>query len=172
MQDDAQQRYAYDILAANFTGQDTAQEMLKAMKSSGVLEPYLITAQAVVEQDPAGKVHVHTPGHGVFGAAGGAALGGLLGLLGGPVGVLTLGVAGAAIGGAAGHVWGRVVPKEDLAELAQHLAPDSSALLLLIEASDSDDLRDRLQGYSDQVVRLRVGEELAQELADFAASAE
>lgn len=51
----------YNILAFSFEGQKTAGEMLKAVIASGRLDEFEIVAQAVVEQDSKGKVHVHEP---------------------------------------------------------------------------------------------------------------
>jgi hypothetical protein len=62
----------YNILAFTFDGQDTANQTVKDIKSSGALEGYDIVAQAVVEQDAKGKVHIHEPGRGGVGAGVGA----------------------------------------------------------------------------------------------------
>ena len=127
----------YNILAFAFVGQDTAKQTLSDIKSSGTLAGYDIVAQAIVEQDAKGKVHVHEPGHGGVGAVIGGAIGGVLGMFGGPAGMLALGAAGAAVGGVAGHL-DRYIPKEDLEELGEALSPDSSALLLLLENTYSE----------------------------------
>lgn len=159
----------YKIVALTFAGEDTAKQNLELIKDSGVLEGFTIEAECVVSQDEKGKVHVHEPGHGGWGAAAGALVGGTLGLIGGPAGVLALGAAGAALGGAAGHYWGRVVPKEDLEELGEALVPNSSALLLLLEDQYSEALIDSVQGYDANIVTMTVGDELSGEIADFAA---
>jgi uncharacterized membrane protein len=59
----------YNIVALCFDGQKKAEEVLKEVKSEGILDNYEIVAQAVVEHDEKGKVHVHEPGRGVLGAA-------------------------------------------------------------------------------------------------------
>ena len=158
----------YNILAFAFAGQDTAKQNLKAIKSSGVLEGYDIVAQAVVEQDQKGKVHIHEPGHGVVGAVIGGAVGGVLGLFGGPAGVLALGAAGAAIGGAAGHL-DRAIPKDDLEELGEALKPDTSALLLLLEDTYSEGVINDMSGYNANVVTLTVGSDLSGQIAQYTA---
>ena len=158
----------YNIVALSFAGEDTAKQNLKDMKSSGVLDGYDIQAECIVSQNDKGKVHIHEPGHGAWGATAGAAVGGLLGLLGGPAAVLALGASGAAIGGAAGHYWGRLVPKEDLEELGAEMVPDTSALLLLLEDKESEGLVNDVQGYDANVVTMTVGDELSGEIANFA----
>ena len=97
----------YNILAFVFDGQDTAKQTLKDAKSAGAFDGYDIVAQAIIEQDAKGKVHVHEPGHGGLGAALGSVAGGLLSLIGGPVGFLTWVVGGAVVGGVAGKYLGR-----------------------------------------------------------------
>ena len=93
----------YNILAFAFEGQDTASQIVKEIKSSGALDGYDIDAQAVVEQTDKGKVKIHEPGRGGVGAAVGVVGGGLLALIGGPVGVLAMAAAGGVVGGVAGH---------------------------------------------------------------------
>ena len=114
MSNDSTSSAVYNILAFVFDGQKTAGETMKEIKSSGALDGYTVDAQAVVEQDPKGKVHIHEPGKGGVGGTVGAVTGGLLGLIGGPVGVLAWAVGGAVVGGVAGHYMGRPISKGDL----------------------------------------------------------
>ena len=155
----------YNILAFSFAGQDTASQTMKEIKSSGALDGYEIAAQATVDQDAKGKVHVHEPGRGGVGATVGAVAGGLLGLIGGPAGVLAMAGAGAAVGGTAGHYWGRAIPKEDLEELGEALTPNSSMMLLLLEDTYSEGVISSMAGYSGDVVTLTVGDDLSGEIA-------
>jgi len=159
----------FNILAFNFAGQETAKETVKEIKSSGVLEGYKIAAQMVVEQDAKGKVHVHEPGKGGLGATIGAVGGGLLGLIGGPAGVLAWAVGGAVVGGVAGKYLGRPISKGDLKEVGEAMSPDSSAFLLLLEDKDSEDVIKSLSGYSANVVTLTVGDELSGQIASYVA---
>ena len=159
----------YNILAFTFEGQKTAKQAVKEIKSSGALDGYDIIAECEVEQDAKGKVHIHEPGHGGVWGTIGAVTGGVLGIIGGPAGVLALGAAGAAVGGTAGHYWGRAIPKEDLEELGEALKPDSSAMLLLLEDTYSENVVNSMAGYSANVVTLTVGDELSGEIAQYAA---
>lgn len=157
----------YSIVAFAFAGQDTAKENLRKIRITGALDPYVIEARALVERDEQGKIDVHEPGHGVFGAAGGAALGGLLGVLGGPIGILALGVVGAAVGGAAGRRWGRALPITNLESLGEYLVPDSSAFLLLMDETEAPKLIEDLANYEATVVTMTVDEALAAEIAGY-----
>jgi len=161
----------YNILAFNFDGQDTAKQTVKEIKSSGALEGYKIAAEAIVEQDPKGKVHFHESGRGGLGAALGAIGGGLLGLIGGPVGLLAWVAGGAVVGGVAGKYLGRPIAKGDLEEVGEAMSPDTSAFLLLLEDKDSEDVVNSLSGYSANVVTLTVGDELSGQIASYVAGA-
>ena len=159
----------YKILAFNFDGQDTAQEIVDEIHASDALEGYHVVAQAIVEQDPDGKVHIHEPGRGGLGAAIGAVGGGMLGLIGGPVGVLAWMVGGAVVGGVAGKYLGRPIDKGDLQEIGDAMQPDTSAFLLLLEDKDSEDVVKSLSGYNANVVSLTVGDELSGQIASYVA---
>lgn len=167
---DKGQAAVYNILAFNFAGQGTAKQMFKEAKSAGAFEGYDIVVEAIVEQDEKGKVHFHEPGHGVWGGVGGAAAGGLLGLIGGPVGLLAWAVGGAVVGGAAGKYLGRPIKKGDLKEIGEAMSPDSSAFLLLLEDKYTEDLVKGMAGYKANVVTLTVGDELSGEITSYMAA--
>ncbi|KKG13922.1 hypothetical protein EO98_01120 [Methanosarcina sp. 2.H.T.1A.6] len=158
----------YNIVALCFEGQKKAEEILKEVKSKGILDKYEIVAQAVVEHDEKGKVHVHEPGRGVFGAAIGAVGGGILSLIGGPVGLLSWVVGGAVVGGVAGKYLGRPIKKGNLEELGNALKPNSSALLLLLENIYSEEVINKMSGFNARVVTLTMGDELSGEITAFA----
>ena len=157
----------YNILAFIFDRQNTAKQNLKDAKSAGAFEGYEIAAQAIVEQDPKGKVHVHEPGKGGVGAVVGGAAGGLLALIGGPVGVLAWVVGGAVVGGVAGKYLGRPIDKSDLEEIGEAMSPDTSGILLLLEDTYSEAAVDSMSGYNANVVTLTVGDELSGQIAQY-----
>jgi uncharacterized membrane protein len=168
---DKGQAAVYNIVAFNFDGQDTAKQTLKEAKSAGALEGYDVVVEAIVEQDEEGKVHFQEPGHGILGGVGGAAAGGLLGLIGGPAGLLAWTVGGAVVGGVAGKYLGRPISKGDLKEFGEAMSPDTSAFLLLLEDKDTEDVVKGMSGYNANVVTLTVGDELSGEIASYAAGA-
>jgi uncharacterized membrane protein len=159
----------YNIVAFNFAGKDTAKETVKDIKKSGALEGQAIVAEVIVEQDEKGKVHTHEPGHGTVGSVVGAVGGGLLGLIGGPAGLLAWTVGGAVVGGAAGKYLGRPFSKGDLKEIGAAMSPDTSAFLLLVEDIGSESVVDSLKGYNANVVTLTVGDELSGQIASLVA---
>ena len=155
----------YNIVAFNFAGKDTAKETVKEIKKSGALDGQLVVAEVVVEQNEKGKVHFHEPGHGTMGGVVGAVGGGLLGLIGGPAGLLAWTVGGAVVGGAAGKYLGRPFSKGDIKEIGAAMSPDTSAFLLLVEDINSEVVVDSLKGYNANVVTLTVGDELSGQIA-------
>ena len=161
----------YNILAFRFDGQKGAADAAKAIKSSSALEGYKIAADCVVEQDAKGKVHIHEAGRGGLGTAIGAGSGALLGLIGGPAGLLAWTVAGGVIGGVAGKYLGRPISKGDLKEIGEALTPNTSALLMLLEDTESEGVIQNMQGYSANVVTLTVGDELSGQIASYVAGA-
>ena len=168
---DKGQAAVYNIVAFSFDGRDTAKQTLKEAKKAGALDDYAVVVEAIVEQDEKGKVHFQEPGHGVLGGAGGAVAGGLLGLIGGPAGLLAWTVGGAVVGGAAGKYLGRPIKKGDLKEIGEAMSPDSSAFLLLLEDKDTEDAVNSMSGYNANVVTLTVGDELSGQIASYVAGA-
>jgi uncharacterized membrane protein len=155
----------YNIIAFIFADRKTAKQVSDELKRSGWIQNYKIIADAVVEMDEKGKAHIHEGGHGGIGATGGAVFGGLLELIGGPAGLLAWAVAGSVIGGFAGHYAARVIPKEDLDELAAQMKPNTSAILAIVEDKEYELLIASMTPYQGQVVTLTVGDEASGEIA-------
>ena len=160
----------YNIVGFVFDGKDAASQNLKAIKHDGTLDGYKIKVQAVVEQDENGKVHIHEPGHGAWGAAMGGAGVGALSLIGGPAGLLAWTLGGALVGGMAGKHWGKPIAKGDLEELGSAMTPNSSALMLVLEDKDTEKVIKDLKGYNAQVVTLTLGDELSGEIDQLVAA--
>ena len=159
----------FNVMVFNFAGKDTAKEMIKEAKVSHALDGEYIIAQVIVEQDEKGKVHVHETGRGGLGAVVGGVAGGVLSLIGGPVGFLTWVVGGSIVGGVAGKYLGRPFKKGDLKEIGEAMVPDSSAFLLLVEDIYAEAVAESLAGVTVNSVTLTVGDELSGELAQFVA---
>jgi uncharacterized membrane protein len=156
----------YNILAFVFADQHTAKQVSGEVKFDATGEGKKVLSTAIVEVDAKGKTHVHESGHGTAGTAIGAVTGGLLGLIGGPAGLLVWAVGGAVIGGIAGKHVGRAIPEADLKKLGQQMTPNSSALLVLAEDKDAESVINTMKGYSGvKVVTLTVGSEVSGEIA-------
>jgi uncharacterized membrane protein len=155
----------YDILVFSFADTHTADEVVNELKASQKLGGYNVVAEAVVIREADGSVHVHEPGEGGKGATIGAVVGGALGLLGGPVGVLWLAAAGGALGGVAGHFAGRSIPADDLKKIGEQLQPNSSAFLALVEETDAEAVVNSMSGIQANVVTVTLGDELSGTIA-------
>ena len=155
----------YNILVFSFTDTHTADEVVNELKASQKLGGYKIVAEAVVIREADGSVHVHEPGEGGKGAAIGAVVGGAIGLLGGPVGVLWLAAAGGALGGVAGHFAGRSIPADDLKKIGEQLQPNTSAFLALVEDTDAEAVVNSITGVNANVVTITLGDELSGTIA-------
>jgi uncharacterized membrane protein len=160
----------FNIIAFTFAGEKTAGEAVKEIKKSGALDGQIVVVEAVVSVDDKGKTHVHEPGHGRFGGAVGAVGGGLLGLIGGPAGLLAWTVGGAVVGGVAGKYLGRPFSKGDLKQIGEAMQPDTSAFMLLVEDWASETVINKLDGFNANVITLTVGDELSGEIAQFMAA--
>src|SRR5437764_13853271 len=155
----------YNILVFSFADTQTADAVVHELKASQKLGGYKVVAEAVVVRESDGSVHVHEPGKGGRAATIGAVAGGVLGLLGGPAGVLWLAAAGGALGGVAGHFAGRSIPAADLKQIGEQLQPNSSAFLALVEDTDAEAVVNNLAGYNANVVTVTLGDELSGTIA-------
>ena len=156
----------YNVVAFVFDSKELAEGISEDVEANFMLDKYHIVAKSVVIKDENSEVHFHGPsGHGHQGAAAGFVTGGLLGLLGGPVGLLAFSVGGAVVGGIAGHFHtGRSLHEEDMQAFGDALKPNSSAFLVFAGSADTDNVKLSMDGYHATVVTLPVGEELCAEI--------
>lgn len=159
----------YHIVAFTFPGEHRAEEVMKTARSFAADAGMKVVASAVVEVNEKGKTKVHQPGRGGVGTTAGLLTGGLLGLIGGPAGLLVWAAGGALIGGIAGKHLGRVLPQDALEELGQQMAPNSSAILIIVQDRVAEAAIDEMKGYNAQIVTLTVGDQLSGEIAQYVA---
>ena len=155
----------YDILVFSFADTKNADEVVNELKASQKLGGYKVAAEAVVIHEADGSVHVHEPGEGRKGATIGAVVGGALGLLGGPAGVLWLAAAGGVVGGVVGHFAGRSIPADDLKKIGESDWSPSSAFLALVEDTDAEAVVESMSGVMANVVTVTLGDELSGTIA-------
>jgi uncharacterized membrane protein len=120
------------LLVITFDKRETAGQAAERLRGLEGAHGAAFSDMAVVEKDADGKVHVH---HGVDKVtAGGAAVGGFLGLL---LGLVFFPLAGLAIGAALGGVVGRAlhqnVDKKLVEDVTADLTPNTSALFVMGE---------------------------------------
>jgi uncharacterized membrane protein len=120
---------AVGFLVMAFTAEQTADQVLDAMKQAKQQQQFYFEDAAVIRQDSNGHVHYHETGDMSTGkgAGVGALVGGIIGILGGPAGVALGAGAGAAIGGAIAH-GDKGFRNESLNAIGIALKPDTSAI--------------------------------------------
>jgi uncharacterized membrane protein len=162
----------YNVVAFVFDNKDLAKGIAEDVEAHYLLDKYHILAKAVVTKDENGAVEfLSTGGRAQQGAAAGFVTGGLLGLLGGPIGLLAFSVGGAVVGGIAGVLFtGRTLHQEDMEEFGKALKPDNSAYLLLAGSADTDNVILSMDGYHATVITLPVNPELCAEITSAVAA--
>jgi uncharacterized membrane protein len=137
------------LIYAVYAGQNTASDVFKSMKSAQKETGERIESYAVVSKDLKGKVTVRDQRKRDAGV--GAVIGGVIGLLGGPLGVAV----GATSGGAVGYLTGDAVgiPRDQVDNMKSSLTPDSSAVVVVLEDKWVKDVqRDLNQANAREVI--------------------
>ncbi|HEX2093188.1 MAG TPA: DUF1269 domain-containing protein [Longimicrobiaceae bacterium] len=151
------------IVLFRFPGVHGAQEAVRHAKEEG-WHCEGVEADALVWHEASGKVHMHDPGAAITGGAVGVTVATLLGLIGGPVVLLAMVVAGGLIGGIAGHFAGQIIPPDDLRKVGDALPRNSSAYLVLVEERDIPKVKEVFAGRAEEILTLPVETELAGEI--------
>lgn len=140
---------------------DAALEELKRAKKEHLID---IENVAVLRCDREGKVHISEPTDmgGGRGAAIGGVVGGLAGLLFGPIGLAAAG--GAAIGGAMAKLHDSGFDDARLRKLGESLQPGTSAILAVIDHIWVTELEAELQRAGAEVVTQELASDIAAEL--------
>ena len=159
----------YHVVAFQFEGRDRARQVIDLIKKGGRAQEYKVPAWAVVEVDDKGKTQVKQSGRGGVGAAAGAGVGVLLGLIGGPAGLLAWTLGSALVGGIAGKRLGQPFDADQLKAFAVDMAPNTSGILVVIEDKLAQDAAVAMGEYGAKVVTLTLGDQLSGEVASFAA---
>jgi uncharacterized membrane protein len=94
----------------------------------------------------------------------------VLALLGGPVGLLAMMVAGGVTGGIAGHFMGRVIPPDELRKIGQSLPLNTSGFIVITEDTEAEKAIDAMKQYTANVVVITVGDELSGVIAQAVAA--
>lgn len=117
---------------AAFNDEDAGKQALKAMKQAKKEGQFYYEAAAVVRKESDGDVHYHETGDMSTGrgAGIGALVGGVIGILGGPVGVAAGAGIGAVVGGVAAHP-DKGFNNKNLKQLGAALKPGTSAVLAI-----------------------------------------
>jgi uncharacterized membrane protein len=155
---------AYHIAAFIWAGRKRAIAVNDDLKARGEYERCRVIAHTVVDVDDRGVPHLPRVSRWVEGVSIGVLAGSLLGLIGGPEGLLVWAVLGAVLGSQVARFRSRPIPMKDLKRLAAQMRPDSSAILTLLDKTQSEAIVAALSGYEAQVVYLAVGDSVARDI--------
>ena len=160
------------ILVAAFPEENAGEEALKALKQARKQRQVYFEDAAVIRQDAEGGVHYHETGDMSTGkgAGAGAIVGGLIGILGGPAGIVIGAGAGALVGGALAH-GDAGFADDSLEQLGVALKPGTSAVALVTSGAflhavrkqaDDAQLREALGNIDSELsARLEEGKSVA-----------
>jgi uncharacterized membrane protein len=171
MADQQEASQVYHVVAYWFEGEKRAGEVMDLIKGHAKDYGVSVKAWAVVAVDSKGKTHVKETGRGGLGAGVGAGVGVLLGLIGGPAGLLLWTLGGAALGGVAGKHFGAVIPQDDLKALGAMMKPNTSAIMVLLEDQAAEALTEKMGEQGAQVLTVTVGDQASGEVASYGAVA-
>ena len=170
-----QQTEGIGLLVAAFTQEEAGKAVLKAMKKAKKEKKIYFDAAAVITQDADGDVHYSETDDMATGkgAKWGALVGGVIGILGGPLGIVGAAGAGALIGGIAAH--GDAGFSDDsLKQLGTALTPGTSAVItvsnidfikMLREEVSEEDMRAAVADLSEQIsAQLKDGKDVIRAL--------
>jgi uncharacterized membrane protein len=160
---------AYHIVAYEFDGGKRAKDVVDLVRKGRHDDDYKVPAWAVIEVDDEGKAHVSQSGHGGVGTAVGTGVGALLGLVGGPAGLLVWALGGALIGGLAGKYMGHHFNTDELKALTVNMGPNTSAIIVVVEDQQIEEMERALDEYGAKVVTVTMGSQLSGEMATYAA---
>ncbi|MBV9324190.1 MAG: DUF1269 domain-containing protein [Chloroflexi bacterium] len=121
---------------------------------------------AVVRKAFDGKITSQEPGDvsARGGAVAGVVVGGVLSLVGGPLGLVAASAIGGAAGGVVGHAVDRGIPDRYVRDLGRALKPGSSALVVLVAQNGEAALLEKLAPLDGKVLRLALTDEMIQKL--------
>jgi uncharacterized membrane protein len=152
-----------DIIVIAFRHPDAAQQVAAQFQQLEALHALRLIDARVVVKDQAERLHVKdVAGHPM---AMGALVGGLLGAL-----LFAMSpVLGALVGAAAGSVVGKLtspdlVDEQFVADVAQVLRPDSSAVFLQVERANTDAVVTALRAFRGTLIQTTVSPEMEEEL--------
>ena len=148
------------VVIGTYRTEQIAEKALKDITQSTKDGEIDIEGIALVEKGIDGKIHVKdaaeiSTGRG---AAFGGVIGGVIGLLAGPPGVVILGSAGALIGGAITS-GDEGIPDERLMDLGETLEPGTSAVVVIVTSAWVEALESSLAKSTQEVKSQRIDAE-------------
>ncbi len=156
------------LIAVRFDEPLLAQEMLLAfarLVKQGFVD---MEDAAIVTKDEDGKIRLRQtrdvmPGQG---AASGGWVGALVGIIGGPVGMLAGGALGAAAGGLFAKLRDVGINDDQMREMGERLGRDEAALFVLLDTYDVTAVAMEMRRFEGELFHCTADEAIAQRLRD------
>lgn len=154
------------VIVAAYDEEKAAFEAYEFLRDSRTVAKLFYQVAAMVWRAEDGKLHIKEPDDKSTGAGigVGAVLGGMIGTLAGPAGIVLGAGAGAAIGGLAAS-GDSGIPNKRLKEIGAALTPGTSALVVLLYESDVEETRQALAEQGGRVMVTSLDADLAEQLA-------
>jgi uncharacterized membrane protein len=146
----------YEIVLVVFEDEQTAAKAYKDLHQAEKDKKVDLENVVLIHKEADGKIEVKEAAEKIAGEAGiGALVGGALGLLAGPVGVITLGAIGAALGGLSAKLDDVGFDDTRLEKLGESLEPGKSAILAVLESKYTEK---REQEFNNRGARVAIEE--------------
>lgn len=142
------------LVVAYFEDEDAAREALSELKEAHKKDDLPLEGAAVVHREAEDKLDLKEVGdtHAKRGAGVGALIGGALGALFGPLGVIGGGAIGAYYGGIVAAAVDEGIPNEALEEIGAMLPVGGTALVVLTSEEQAREIESELASLGGQVV--------------------
>jgi uncharacterized membrane protein len=143
---------SYVVILAVFDDDELGAKAYKDLHQAEKDKKIDLENTVLVTKDEKGKIRIHEEAEKIAKEVGvGALVGGALGLLAGPAGVIALGAIGAALGGVSAKFDDVGFDDTRLKNLGERLKPDNSAIIAVLEAKYSDPLVAKLKNRNARV---------------------
>ena len=157
----------YEIVLAVFEDEQTAAKAYKDLHQAEKNKKVDLENVVLIHKEADGKIEVKEAAEKIAGEAGiGALVGGALGLLAGPVGVITLGAIGAALGGLSAKLDDVGFDDTRLEKLGESLEPGKSAILAVLESKYTEKLEQEFKNRGARVAIEELPSDFKQILED------
>ncbi len=144
----------FELILAVFEDEEAATTSFKALHKAEKEKKVDLENVVVISKEAEGKIHVKETAEKISGEAGiGALVGGAIGILAGPVGIITFGALGAALGGMSAKLDDVGFDDSQLERLGQSLLPGESAILAVLDSKYANLLAEKLEERGARVAR-------------------
>lgn len=142
----------YELILAVFDDESQASDAFKELKSAERARVIDLENVVVIQKEEEGKIEVKETAESVSGEVGmGALVGGALGFLAGPVGMITFAGVGAILGGLYAKLDDAGFEDRGLEKLGEALNPGESAILAVIEIKAKNEIVEELENLGAKV---------------------